>query len=441
MYEMVKNMKNKIQRLGSICLLILLGLSLIPKSSPIIEAAASEPTTYALKFEHLYDHVAYVPDNAAYNFSDGDFTVAMWLYNEPICGDGMGVPTWLGKHDVDWEAWWYYGGYLPAPPDVEISWYMDTTAGGQQPPDGLITTVNEATNDQTWRYVVVTVDGITPPDNMNLYIDGQFYVAGNNSLNVDNNGVITIGGDYLDDYYHANSTIDDIQFYNRSWSANEVSANYNNGVGLYQPYNSTGLVLWLKMTEGSGSTLYDHSPIHNHGTIVNATWSTGVSRDWFPIGSLYIQTDYNTTLSAVSSSSTDLTFTLTADSGVTSTTQVYCASRGRPTNVIGVSSWSYSQSTNRVTLNVVHSSPEEVILEWTIPEQTRTSILSSIWVYFGLISLLPLILGASLIVGLFMKRDEEWSSVDFVGVISIAVVIVAVVYVSIIIVNAFTSII
>ena len=61
-----------------------------------------------------------------------------------------------------------------------------------------------------------------------------------------------------------------------------------------------------------------------------------------------------------------LTLLVDGDSGTTSTTKVYCGDKGAPKTVIGATSWSYDSATKIVTVNVLHSSEQTVILDWTV---------------------------------------------------------------------------
>ena len=59
-----------------------------------------------------------------------------------------------------------------------------------------------------------------------------------------------------------------IRIYNRALSASEIQHNCLNPMSPVLD----GLVLWLKMEEGSGTTVHDYSGYGNDGTIYGATW-------------------------------------------------------------------------------------------------------------------------------------------------------------------------
>jgi len=67
-------------------------------------------------------------------------------------------------------------------------------------------------------------------------------------------------------YFHGDIVL--IRIYNQALSPTEIQHNYLN------PMNpvTDGLVLWLKMEEGLGTTVHDYSGYGNDGTIYGATW-------------------------------------------------------------------------------------------------------------------------------------------------------------------------
>lgn len=65
-----------------------------------------------------------------------------------------------------------------------------------------------------------------------------------------------------------------------------------------------------------------------------------------------------------------LTFTVSAPSGITSTTKVYCGDNGEPKAVYatnGTVSWSHNTATKVLTLNVTHDSPTRILVYWKFP--------------------------------------------------------------------------
>ena len=67
-----------------------------------------------------------------------------------------------------------------------------------------------------------------------------------------------------------------------------------------------------------------------------------------------------------------LTFTVSAENGRTSTTKVYCGSKGEPTAVSGADSWSYDSTTKICMITVTHSSVKEVVVSWATSDNPPT---------------------------------------------------------------------
>lgn len=61
-----------------------------------------------------------------------------------------------------------------------------------------------------------------------------------------------------------------------------------------------------------------------------------------------------------------LTFTVSAESGRTSTTKVYCGDKDEPTSVSGATSWSYDSVTKVLTITAVHSSLVTIVVNWSL---------------------------------------------------------------------------
>ena len=97
-----------------------------------------------------------------------------------------------------------------------------------------------------------------------------------------------------------------------------------------------------------------------------------------------------------------LTFTVSAPSGGTSTTKVYCGSKGKPTSVTGADSWSYDSDTKICTVSVTHSSSQTVTLDWSIPTTYWNPSVTIIW---GIVPIL-FIVGTSLSFIVYKRKDK-----------------------------------
>jgi|TARA_B100002003_G_scaffold136993_1_gene126566 hypothetical protein len=105
-------------------------------------------------------------------------------------------------------------------------------------------------------------------------IDAWYHVAvttttGINASDVDIGRVEGIG--YFD------GRIDQVRIWNDVRTATEIKTNYNRS--LSNPYGDGNIVLCLMMNSGSGNIVYDHSSSMDHGSIVNAVW-TSQFRSW-----------------------------------------------------------------------------------------------------------------------------------------------------------------
>jgi len=91
--------------------------------------------------------------------------------------------------------------------------------------------------------------------------DGKTTVASGNISSSDSSLRIGYNGlDYFD------GLIDEVCIYNRAINETEISYSYNGGDGNI-PLNQTGLILWLRMNEGSGEIAYDETANNNDGTL------------------------------------------------------------------------------------------------------------------------------------------------------------------------------
>jgi hypothetical protein len=154
------------------------------------------------------------------------------------------------------------GGYLlmiKGDPDNRIVFQIRDSSGG-------LSTVYSASSVplNTWLTVAAVYDGTT----LYIYINGELsnslattrvLAPGTANLYIGNNPGLARG---LPGYFSH------LLIYNRALTADEIKHMVDN---VYSPIPS-GLVLWLKMDEGSGTTVYDSSGYNNNGTIYGATW-------------------------------------------------------------------------------------------------------------------------------------------------------------------------
>lgn len=95
-----------------------------------------------------------------------------------------------------------------------------------------------------------------------------------------------------------------------------------------------------------------------------------------------------------------LTLNVYAPTGNTSTTKIYCADKGEPISVKGATSWNYDSGTKILTANISHSSWGQLEIEWTSSAMAAILLLrNNYYLVLGLLALVPIIAGASLIIG------------------------------------------
>ena len=105
-------------------------------------------------------------------------------------------------------------------------------------------------NDSVWHNLIIT--NVQENNNYSIYIDGVFI---NNSLIVASYS--TVGSSTFG--YSANSfdgQLDEVRFYNRPLSENEVLQTYSSGRTPNSSLPTTGLVLWLPLNENSGADIH-----------------------------------------------------------------------------------------------------------------------------------------------------------------------------------------
>ncbi len=159
-----------------------------------------------------------------------DFTIAFWVKTTSTGGNGQ---WWSGQGLVDGEV----AGVVN---DFGTSLVGNNAAFGVGNPDTTVYTV-DAINDGSWHHIAATRDSVS--GQMNLYFDG-LWEAGTNgpvgtraappSLRVGSLQTGVAGGFF-------SGAIDDLQIFDRAFSANEVPSLMNHPPGL-APVPDTGIL-------------------------------------------------------------------------------------------------------------------------------------------------------------------------------------------------------
>lgn len=350
----------------------MLFLSLFLGSMP--QTLATEPSTHAVDFGGSDDYIQ-VADHNSLDVAN-EVTIAYWIYLKSVSMDAMV----LGNRKAFPPPAGGYWFTLRALQKIPCIWYYDNASGDQEQPCGVTVPIGE------WHHVVFSFKA---NDYIQCWQNGvlEEVVASIRNPIKDSNGVLYVANGDGVSTNDLNAILDEIMLFNRTVTEEEALYLYNSGEGSYEPMNKTGLVLWLKFDEGSGTTVRDRSEYGNDGTFSgnDVTWAAGKAPDWYAAsGDLYIQTSYFASLSSITYTNSILTFTVDAASG-TSSTKVHSGDLGEPDSVTGATSWSYSSTTKITTITVTHSSAEEVELNFQVA-QTRTVVVDRGFIAISLMS-------------------------------------------------------
>jgi len=120
-------------------------------------------------------------------------------------------------------------------------------------------------------------------------------------------------------------------------------------------------------------------------------------------------TNLASNITTLSYGNNKLTITINAPTGTTSTTEIYTASKGKPTSVTGATSWSYDGGTKLLTLTASHSSSVTITIDWTTTSTSTSSQLN----FEQLINQLTyavLLLGTISVIYKLLIKASKWES-------------------------------
>jgi len=200
---------------------------------------------YSLSFDGIDDYIS-IPHDASLNYPR---TISFWIKK---LSDQNSYPRVLSKivgttgYRIHWDDVGA-GSYLY----FCVHW---ATAGWRTYSFLRLLTLNR------WYFAAVTYDGSI----VRLYIDGvlQRIVSITDTFTT-NNGTLEIGRE-RDDTYHINAVIDELCFYDQVLSPREIRYNMLN----YHSPIMSGIVLLLRMEEGTGLITYDRSGYGNDGSLL-----------------------------------------------------------------------------------------------------------------------------------------------------------------------------
>jgi len=322
----------------------------------VVLVEGTEPTTYALQFDGSDDYIE-VASSSELKFAN--YTIFAWFYPTNKDGPQQDIISKLEEATATkgWQIWVKSGS---------VAWKsVDST--------GLSLEYSQAVTNNAWHLIQVRYNS----SHGNIWLNG----TNRHSAAENNNGAythddplyvgcgITYGGippSSSKDYFF-NGTIDEILLFNRYLSNAEMEHAWNGENGRYEPLSKDGLVAWYKVDEGKDTDLRDKSGYEHHGTFQNVTWTTGHNPDWYEISEFSIKPNYLGIISSVeqvTSAAFQLSFMVSGASASTSTTELYCGSKGLPDKISGATSWNYDSGTNIATVSITHASSQRIIVLW-----------------------------------------------------------------------------
>jgi len=214
----------------------------VPKCLPIME----QYPLYALSFDGVDDYVG-VANSASLNPSSA-VTVEAW-FKTSVVHDGAIV-------------WKPYGTYNPTYGFAYFGKAYNTIEGRVVDSGGTLHGVSFAwTADGRWHHLALTYDGST----LKIYLDGVLKSSASWSGSIASSTYAVRLGDRETEHMYFNGLIALPRIYSGALSLAEIHRNIRN------PLNPVrdGLVLFLPMIEGSGTTVRDFSGYGNNGTLYN----------------------------------------------------------------------------------------------------------------------------------------------------------------------------
>ena len=256
---------------------VLIGKSISVAHSTMVEVMAqsfdakgSEAGGYALEFDGIDDYILL---SDVIDIGSTSSTVSMWV-KVPVVGEDnliadervgvlLGIGRYSPKPNANWE--------INSNGQIRIHWNEAEIdfPGSSDLRDGKwhhIAFVRDTSNNSLKGYV----DGVAEIDENDYGTDvtflRPFYVGCDYRLTDEN--------DFND--YHFHGLIDELQIWDIARTQAQIIADYKTGIT--NPFNNSNLKLYLRMNNGVGTTVFDHSSNMVHSPITGATWIDHSSR-------------------------------------------------------------------------------------------------------------------------------------------------------------------
>ncbi|NOZ08568.1 MAG: T9SS type A sorting domain-containing protein [FCB group bacterium] len=327
---------------------------MIKKLSILLAVVSSIVLATTLNFNGTSDYMS-IADDPTFDVTTG-LTVEAWVNKNAVQtgwrqvvtrekGTGIYDQWGLATNGTDWRG------------------FINTTAGYS----GNFSTSNPVTNG-TWTHIALTFDGT----DFSFYIDGALaYTTPNSGTLEAGSQPILVGAasnnNNVSHVEYFDGMIDEVRVWDYARTLSEIQST------MYCPPtgSESGLILYLKNNEGSGTSVADETANANNGTIASATWVTAnespapsqstaagnwsASNTWLsgqvPANVNYNCVEINNAVTLNDASRT--TGSLTMNAGSLTITGVTRATGGTLTvkNLLALTSgYIYTNSTNTLTL-------------------------------------------------------------------------------------------
>jgi hypothetical protein len=216
---------------------------------------------YALAFDGIDDYVA-IPNSNTLNLGNNG-TISFWIKFT------KGTANYW--YDLISKAKWAQSGYCIIIEQTGGHAGISLDSSIWEPADTITPGV--------WHHIVFT----WTPTTLKYYRDGVLIASTSGTYTVTaNTNTVNLGqrnNGYLG-IYNLKGSFGEVLFYNRALSDTETQHN------VWNPLNPVrdGLVLWLPMIEGSGTTVKDYSGNANNGTLYNGVVWRELSKYEIPAG-------------------------------------------------------------------------------------------------------------------------------------------------------------
>jgi hypothetical protein len=233
------------------------------------DAKGSEAGGHALEFDGIDDYILL---SEVIDIGSTSSTVSMWV-KVPVVGEGNliadeRVGILLGNQWRDPYSNWE----IHDDGQIRILWNKGekTLFGSSDLRDGKwhhIAFVRDVENDSLKGYVDGVAEIVENDAGTDLTFGNEFYVGWDHrqkDVNPAND-------------YRFHGLIDELQIWDIARTQAQIIADYKTGIT--NPFNNSNLKLYLRMNNGIGTTVFDHSSNKVHSPITSATW-TDQSSSW-----------------------------------------------------------------------------------------------------------------------------------------------------------------